>query len=143
MIGDDGELHVDGALLDNLPVEAMRLEGAGSVVAVSVAPQVEMRAESDTAPTPWQIVASALRRKTRPAFPLLPDVLQRATVVGSRRRWMEAVARADLHLTPHTEDVGFFEMDAVDRLAAAGYEYAGPRLEQWWSDRRREVEGSR
>ena len=42
VVDTDGSLHVDGAVLDNLPVVPMRALGASRVIAVSVSRQREL-----------------------------------------------------------------------------------------------------
>ena len=53
----NGDLLVDGAVLNNLPVDVMIGLGAGSIVAVDVAPPEDLSVDPayTEAPSPWRL----------------------------------------------------------------------------------------
>ncbi len=85
--GDD--LLLDGGLLNNLPVDVMRerLDG-GTVIAVDLGVEVEMRVPEgyQETPTGWQLLALRLKQRGRgEPLPSLIGVLQRAKELAAIR----------------------------------------------------------
>jgi predicted acylesterase/phospholipase RssA len=124
----DGSLHVDGAVLDNLPVAAMRDLGAASVIAVDVSVPDEFRVGPDapevaSAFTPW-------RRAHRgtPRYPSLLRVLNRTAQVTSLGAREAARDDADVVIAPLLTDVGLTEYSTAERVIAAGYAEARAEL---------------
>jgi predicted acylesterase/phospholipase RssA len=142
----EGELLVDGSLLDNLPVAEMRrLNPTGTVIAVDVAPPGgrPSRASYGYSLSGWRALSDRLRRREGRA-PLLANTVLRSMLVASGRdrdRMVEA-GLADLYLDLDVRNCSPFDFDAVDRGAAAGYEQALPRLAEWAEDTDRPWEWS-
>ncbi|SPJ25464.1 cyclic nucleotide-binding and patatin-like phospholipase domain-containing protein [Palleronia abyssalis] len=92
-ISEDKEVFVDGGLIDNLPLDAMRQLKAGPNLVVSLAPDREYRARVSYSelPTRTRTLAHLVTRR-RTGVPKLVQVLSRAMVVASRRQ----TARTDL-----------------------------------------------
>ena len=74
-IGDD--LHVDGGLLDNVPVQAIRSIGSGPIIAVDCSPRRHHRwgFEPGRRPNPWE-AARSLARPSRQAYPNILRILE-------------------------------------------------------------------
>jgi predicted acylesterase/phospholipase RssA len=131
----NGELLVDGSLLDNLPVDEMRrLNPTGTIIAVDVAPAPgrPSRASYGGALSGWRALGDRLRGRGGRATGLAATVL-RAMMVASSRDRDRVVARgvADLYLDLDIRNCGPFDFHAVDIGAEAGYGLALPRLSAW------------
>jgi predicted acylesterase/phospholipase RssA len=131
----DGELLVDGSLLDNLPVAEMRRRNpTGTIIAVDVAPAPgrPSRASYGGAVSGWRALGDRLRRRGGRAPGLAATVL-RAMMVASSRDRDRVVARgvADLYLDLDIRNCGPFDFHAVDIGRQAGYDLALPRLAAW------------
>lgn len=126
----EGELLIDGGVLDNLPLGVMRqLNWRGTVIGVDVAPPRGPAARLDygLSVSGWR----ALRR--RRAYPRMVSTLLRAPLVGSMRdrdRMLEE-GLADLYLDLDLRGVGLLDLDGVERVSARGYEAAAPKIEAW------------
>ncbi len=103
----DGALHVDGAVLDNLPVAALAGE-EGPLIAVSI------RTGSQVDPAATSENAGSLR------VPSIVDTLMRTMMIGSGMACAAELARADLAIQPDVSDVGFLEWHQIDRAREAG-----------------------
>jgi NTE family protein len=101
----DGSLHVDGGVLDNLPVAALGRED-GPLIAVTVG--------SGQAPS------SASATKRAPRVPNLVDTLMRTMTIGSAMASSEVVAQADLAIHVDTSSIGFLEWHQIDRAREVG-----------------------
>lgn len=139
-VGDD--LHVDGGVLDNLPVDVMRARpGIGTVIAVDVAPPVGPRARADygLSVSGWKALWSSLGRR-RSVYPPISVVLMRSMILGSMRERDRLVAAglADLYLDLDLRGIGLLDFKRVRSTADAGYEAALPRIREWWKSRSEE-----
>ena len=101
----DGSLHVDGGVLDNLPVATLRHDD-GPLIAVTVG--------GGQAPSP----ASASKRA--PRVPNLVDTLMRTMTIGSAMASSEVLARADFAIHVDTSSIGFLEWHQIDRAREIG-----------------------
>jgi len=128
IVDDDGHLHVDGGMLDNVPTDVMRASQAGTVIGVDVCNrQSPMR----VAPVPMLPAGLSLLRARRKGqwFPSILDVLNRTNLLASLQHHQAAERYADLFIAPPVEDEGFAAFDRVGKLAEIGYRTAAKVLE--------------
>lgn len=133
--GDD--LHVDGGVLDNLPVEPMRqINPRGLVIAVDVALNAGPRARGDfgLSVSGWRLLADRLLpgRAATPV-PAITTTLIQSMIAGSSRARDRAIADglADLYLPLHLPRCGMLEFGTPDEIIAAGYDSAAARVREW------------
>jgi predicted acylesterase/phospholipase RssA len=124
----DGELLVDGALLNNVPADVMRAEGAGVVIAVEVSPEGEGAFSPPRVPTAWQALGDRWRGQR---FPSIPEVMMRASMLHSIGRERDVAELANLFLHPPVDRFPMMDFSGLDALAEAGYEYAAPQVAAW------------
>ncbi|MCU1600078.1 MAG: conserved transrane transport protein, partial [Frankiales bacterium] len=106
-----GALHVDGGVLDNLPVSTLaRSEGPILAVAIGFAGR--------------GAAATSLK------VPSLGDTLIRTMTMGSGDAAEEAMAMADLVLRPDATGVGLTEWHQIDRMRESGRETTRAAIEQ-------------
>lgn len=115
-----GSLHVDGALLDNLPVSALA-GPEGPVIAVSIA------------------TGGGRPHATR--LPPLPETLQRSILMAAAPASAAAEAAADLVIRPDLRGVGLLAFRELDRVRSAGATAARAALEACPPDIRRSLAG--
>ena len=131
------ELHVDGGVLDNLPVRPMRrLNPRGPVIAVDVTLSSGLRAREDfgLSVSGWGLLARRLLAGRKAAAPpSIATTLVHAMIAGSSRERDRIVAEglSDLHLDLELPRCGLLEFDAAERIIAAGYQAAAPRVRAW------------
>ena len=120
-VSRDGQLLVDGGVLNNLPVDPMYDLAEGPIVAVDVARRHERTgAES-------------------PRVPSIMETLTRATILGSGERSERNRKLATLVISPEAQDIGLREFKALDRAIEAGYEAASAALSEGGADKLRDV----
>jgi NTE family protein len=107
VVDDGGSLHVDGGVLDNLPVEAARLPSVGRIVTVNVSPPQPLAGR----------------------VPSLPRILYRTATVTSLSAQLSAADRSDLYVEPPVTAVGLTDYKLIDRTVEAGYHEAVRRLD--------------
>jgi predicted acylesterase/phospholipase RssA len=78
-----GDAHVDGGVLDNLPVGIMKRLIGGNVIAVEPSVRIEYSLDAASFPSPLQYVRSRLTRQQGAVdFPKLPSLLIKSTLLG-------------------------------------------------------------
>ncbi|OBH50472.1 MFS transporter [Mycobacterium sp. E2479] len=103
----DGVLHVDGGVLDNLPVTTLaRHEGPLLAVSIGTGQQA----------TP----AVATNLAHSPRVPNVVDTLMRTMTIGSAMSTSTMLEQADLAIHPDTSSIGFLEWHQIDRAREAG-----------------------
>ncbi|ORB63046.1 hypothetical protein BST45_18215 [Mycobacterium shinjukuense] len=103
----EGSLHVDGGVLDNLPVNALERRD-GPLIAVYIGSGREERPGPTTADG------------RPPRVPGIGDTLMRTMTIGSRMASAAWLARADVAITPDVSAVGLLEFHQIDRAREAG-----------------------
>ncbi|MDE1884358.1 MAG: patatin-like phospholipase family protein [Xanthomonadaceae bacterium] len=119
-----GEVFVDGAVMDNLPVDAMRAQGVGEVIAVDIGADDVLHAEvEEFALPPWWKLAWQrwFHRHQRPG---ILSILLRSGMVNAEAASLERRARTSLLLTPPLDDIELLDWKAYQRAIEAGYNYA-------------------
>jgi NTE family protein len=128
-----GEVLVDGAAMNNLPVDVMRELGRGPVIGSDVGADRAFAAASEETdvPLPWQLLRWT---KARRRCPSIFQILWRAGMVNSTASTIAHRAQSDLILQPSLAGVDMLNWDAFDRAIQAGYEYAVKKLEELPAD---------
>ncbi len=134
MPSPEGDVLVDGAIMNNLPVDVMRTFSLGGrILAVNVRPEEHMSAgelPDDGILSGWSLLGRTLNAfGTRPNVPRIGEVLLRMTETGNVLSTEEHEQIAELTFNPPVAGVGLMEFSASDRLLEIGYRHAMERLE--------------
>jgi NTE family protein len=101
----DGSLHVDGGVLDNLPVDTLGRDD-GPLIAVTVGGGQAPSLDDAT--------------KRLPRVPNLVDTLMRTMTIGSAMASSSVLAQADVAIHVDTSSIGFLEWHQIDRAREIG-----------------------
>jgi predicted acylesterase/phospholipase RssA/CRP-like cAMP-binding protein len=129
---EDGHLLVDGGILDNLPVRALRMTtGVGVTIASDAGAAIDISSSirSLDSVSGWGVLWSRMRGANE--LPNLADILMRTATLSSVSKEVEASRDADLYLKPPSDGVRTTEWSGLDRAVDAGYRYALDRVERW------------
>jgi NTE family protein len=131
---DRGELYVDGATINNLPVDVMRDAGLGCVIGVDVGADPVFTTDNVDfdAPPFWKLFHWFGARKRR--IHIL-EILWRAGMVNSAANTLARRELSDLLLQPPLEQIDMLNWRGFDRAIEAGYLYAQTRLRDWLAER--------
>jgi len=128
----DNELTVDGALLDNLPVDVMQQNPVGRIIAVDVSSRVYKKVPFDRVPSPWAILRGRLLPFTRRhSVPGLTTLILKATEIGTLEHSRQHGEMADLLIDPPVRQFGMMDVRSFDQIVQAGYDRARNLLEGW------------
>ena len=130
---ENGELLIDGGLLNNRPIDIMRERVAGTTIAVDVSVADEYQVKCEELPSASEYLrTSLLRRKQRPLdVATLDRVMIKATALGSSRLAGQVKLGANLYLNPPVNEFDLLAWDRFHDIVRAGYEYTRNRLEEW------------
>jgi predicted acylesterase/phospholipase RssA len=133
----DGQLLVDGGVMNNVPIEVMenRCIG-GTVVAVNVGGggAKGLASSKHWDDSGWSQLRHRLSpRSSNEHVANIFDVLLWTTTLSSKRYLQQLVqsGRVDLYLTPPVQGFELLGFDAYEKLYRIGYEYAHKRLAAW------------
>ena len=125
-----GELFVDGATINNLPVDVMREAGLGQVIGVDVGSDRAFTTDSVDSDVPpfWQMFQWFRGRKQRVN---ILQILWRAGMINSAGNRAARHELSDLLLQPPLEQFDMLNWRAFEGAMDVGYRYAQVELRNW------------
>ena len=135
-----GQLLVDGAILENVPVDAMRMRlgvplekrrGNGTVIAIDV----DVREDMGVDP---RLQRLSVRSKLKGYFsraahsqPGIAEILYRAGHIGGLNQRAATRAQADHYLEPPVADFSLMAYRRADEIVEVGYRHAMEKIATW------------
>lgn len=136
----DGNLLVDGAILENVPVHAMRMRlgvplekrrGNGTIVAIDVDVQVEMGVDPALERLSVRSTLKGLVSRKARSTPRITEILYRAGHIGGLHQRAATIAQADHYLEPPVAAFSLMAYSRADEIVEVGYRYAMEAIEKW------------
>ena len=134
-LGWDGDVLVDGGLVNNNPADVMReCVGGGTVFASAVSPSQQFTVGDQFGMdlSGWRLAArkaNPFRRGERVGT--IGDVLMRMIRLGGVAHDREIQSRADLYLSLPLQNFTFRDFHRGEEMARVGYDFAIETLEAW------------
>lgn len=129
----NGDMLVDGALVNNLPADLAVARHGGSVIAVNVVPTIDQVTTGGyrEGVSAFRALLSRLKADPQQRSPTIVELLMRAiflpTVSAAGRIRMEA----SLYIEPRLERFGFLNTKKFDEIVETGYRAAQEKLGSW------------
>jgi predicted acylesterase/phospholipase RssA/CRP-like cAMP-binding protein len=139
-VGED--LHVDGGLVNNLPIDVMVAKPEiGAVLAVDVSAEVEMRSPAgrELDVSGWRVLWERMHPGTaRREVPSIMSLLTRSALVASVywARERHTAEAASLYLRIPMADLRLLAFDRIDEIAGRGYAATREAIRAWADARR-------
>ena len=133
----DGELHVDGGVLNNVPVDIMKsFVNGGTVIGVDASPPHELNLMADygNEVDGWRamnLYFNPFMKKKRVPLPNLLLVLMRTIEFGGLSHKRNTSRIADVYLRPPLLKFKRTDFFAAEEIAQVGYDHAREQLEAW------------
>ncbi len=130
----NGQILIDGGLLNNLPVDIMRQQGVGKIIAVDLreGSSINYQLKEGNMPVWHQLLRNRFKRRRQnqdiPPFPGIVDILVGSSILGSIRYSKSLRHLADIYLTPPTIGYGLLDWKKFDEILEKGYLYAKEQL---------------
>lgn len=123
------QIHVDGATINNLPVDVMREQLRGSVIAVDVGADrtFESGAGMTEVPPLWKMPMWLHKQRFKIN---IMQILWRSGMINSAATTVGQRELTDLLLRPPLEGIDLLDWQSFDRAVDLGYRYAVRMLEQ-------------
>lgn len=133
-------LVVDGAVVNNLPVDIMRKKPVGPIIAVDVSSRRTYTVDYSELPSPWAVVRDRLLPgKNKYRVPGVISVLMKSAEIGTASKIREQARDADLLLRPPVHKFGLTDIDSFDEIVEAGYADAKVQLARWLSQEEKQT----
>ena len=122
------QVFVDGAVINNLPVDIMRKHGVGEIVAVDISADDVLHAnvEEYALPPWWQLAWQRMFHRHR--RPGILSILLRSGMVNAEAASLERRAQTSLLLTPPLQDIELLDWHAFERAIDIGYRHTREML---------------
>jgi lysophospholipid hydrolase len=131
----DGDLLVDGGIINNVPVDVMRgFPDCGVVIASDVSPVYDPSGVSDYGPavSGWRVLAQRLKPVSkRLNFPSITSVMLRSMDFGGAAYRSQTMGAADLYLSPPLARFKLSEFQAAQEMADVSYRYSVEKIAEW------------
>lgn len=138
----NNRLTIDGAVVNNLPVDIMRLKPVSRIIAVDLSSTEQMEVDYLKVPSPWAIFRGRyLPFSRRYKVPSLSNIMLKATLLGTFERVRAQGKQADILLIPPVRKFGMTEVKSFGKIVQAGYDHATVELAKWQEETTRNKEG--
>jgi len=131
----NGELLVDGAVLDNMPVVVMKdITRKGPVLAVDVSGKDSIEATENYNPgiSGWKILWNRMNPFSRRMnIPNIFGILVRTAMLRSIHHGEVSKTIADFYMNPPIEKFSMLEFKSFEKIIEVGYDYAVKEIEKW------------
>jgi predicted acylesterase/phospholipase RssA/CRP-like cAMP-binding protein len=125
-------LTIDGAVVNNLPVDLMRQKPVSRIIAVDLSSAQQVEVDYSAVPSPWAVFRGRyLPFARRHRVPSLSNIMLKATLLGTLERVREQGQKADILLNPPVRKFGMTEVKSFEKIVEAGYSHAKSELTAW------------
>lgn len=120
------QLAMDGAVLNNLPVDIMEAKPVSQVFAVELSASDPEFNDFSEIPSAWQALLQRLRpfSRSNDGIPGLGTLVLKSIEIATRSRSRDLGERADVLFSPPVQQYGLLNVDNFDRIVQTGYEHA-------------------
>ncbi len=122
------QLHIDGGVLDNLPVEAMYKKPVRNVIAVSLSAEEHASVDLKEVPSSWQLFWNKMKRSGNADIPGLSSILVNSITINSRHKQEAVKSHVSLFIELDLRQYKFLDWKHWRELIDKGYEQAKKQL---------------
>jgi len=120
---DEGNIFVDGGVINNMPVDVMRAIGRGPVIAVDIHSDTPFTASNVTKPKRFGIFKS-------PPGPTIFQLLWRVATINAAAAYGSARFQPDVLLKPTIGSIGLLDWKGLTASMDTSYEYTVAHMEE-------------
>lgn len=122
----NGDLLIDGGVLNNFPTDVLAAMGARRIVGVDLAREKSRSYDHEEVPSSWGLLRDRLRGRSRKRYrlPGLGAVLMNTTILYSESRRERSKRSVDLYFNPDLGRIGLLDWKQFDRIVELGYQHA-------------------
>lgn len=134
----DKHLHVDGGVMDNLPIEAMYQKPVSHVIAIALAERAEHLVDIEKIPSAWALLVNKFTKKHRYRLPKMASLLINSLTLNSVQKQVVTKSQVSLYLEMDLRKYSFLDGSKWQTLIEKGYQQTQdylkklPATEQFW-----------
>lgn len=125
----DRELHVDGAVVDNLPIEPMYEYPVGDIIAIALAGFETRKVNYEETPSSWSVFWDKIFKKKKFKIPSLASILINSLTINSRQKQENTKSKVSLYFELDLKGVGFLDNKKWKSIQNKGYKQTQEYLE--------------
>jgi predicted acylesterase/phospholipase RssA/CRP-like cAMP-binding protein len=127
---EGNQVYVDGGVLNNLPVDVMRKQGMGKIIAVDLEVNRRFTLPYTEMPSTWDVIKSRWQPgKEKLSVPRLTSTIWKSIVLNSSSEKSQKQNMADWYLNPPVQHIGLLKWKQFDEALKTGYAYAQKQME--------------
>lgn len=131
----EGQLHIDGGVLDNLPVSAMYTMPVKHVVAISLSSRSQFDTNLAELPGAWKLFMNLFKRNNKIKVPKLPSILIHSLTLNDAKKRQIVESQVDLFLELDLKEYGLLEWNKWQEIVDKGYEFTQQYLKTLPADK--------
>jgi NTE family protein len=120
---DDGQIFVDGGVINNMPVDIMRQIGRGPIIAVDIHSDTPFTASKESKPR-------GFLRRSAPQGPSIFQVLWRVATINAAATYGSARFKPDVLLKPDIGSIGLLDWKGLKASMIKSYDYTVAHMEE-------------
>ncbi len=124
----NNQLHIDGGVIDNLPVEPMYKKPVRHIIAVSLSAEATSYIDLKELPTSWEMFWSKLTNRTNIQLPGLSSILVNSITINSRHRQEKSRPHVSLFIELDLKEYEFLDWGHWQQILQKGYEQTQQQL---------------
>ncbi|MEJ8816586.1 patatin-like phospholipase family protein [Lacibacter sp. H407] len=121
-------LHIDGGVIDNLPVEAMYKKPVRHIIAVSLSAEATTMVDLHEIPSSWHLFWSRITNTTTYQLPGISSILVNSITINSRHRQESSKPNVSLFLELDLKEFKFLDWTNWKQLIEKGYQQTKQKL---------------
>ena len=135
----DGQLLIDGGVLNNHPGDLLKEVCGGPVIVSRVSPRKDLAMDESFTemPSAWRVLRSRLNPFEKTIrVPGIPATMMRTMWVASERKSREVEQDAEFCLHPPVDRFRLDDRSKIEEIAEVGYEYTRREIREWKENNR-------
>lgn len=125
----DNYLHVDGAVMDNLPIEPMYRFPVSKIIAVSLSGLPDRKVSYQEAPSGWTLFWDKIRGKKRYKIPGIGSLIINSLTLNSLQKQEVTKSKVSHYFELNLKGIGFMDDKKWKQIQERGYEQTVSYLE--------------
>ncbi len=126
----DNQLHVDGGVVDNLPIETMYNYPVKHIIAISLSKLISQNVGFDEIPSASNLLWNKLRGKKKFQLPSITSILVNSLFLNSRQKQEMKKSGVELYVELELKGIGMLDDSKWKEIIEKGYNQTKTTLEE-------------
>jgi len=131
----DKHLHIDGGIIDNLPVESMHKKPVRNIIAVSLSAEAAAVTDLQEIPSSWRMFWNKMTNSDTPSLPGLSSMLINSITINSRHKQETNKAQVAIYLELDLKEFKFLDWVRWQQILQKGYDQTTLQLNEMPEDK--------